>query len=53
MSWARMLSVNAIKELFGQYRPALFDLPIVSQAPNLVVKALQHCHQVEGLPVVK
>lgn len=35
------------RELFGQHGTALFDLPVVSQAPNFVFQALQHCHQVD------
>lgn len=33
------------RELFGQYGLALFDLPMVSEAPWSVVQALQRCHQ--------
>nr|XP_043898190.1 uncharacterized protein LOC122779681 [Solea senegalensis] len=33
------------RELFGTHGTSLFDLPLVSQAPNPVVEALQKCHQ--------
>lgn len=33
------------RELFGQHGLALFDLPLVSDAPESVVQALQKCHQ--------
>lgn len=39
------------QELFGQHGTALFDLPIVSQAPHSVFQALQHCHQFGGQSV--
>ncbi len=34
------------QELFGQHGVALFDLPVVSQAPSSVIHALQHCRHV-------
>lgn len=33
------------KELFGQHGLALFNLPSVAEAPNLVTQALQQCHK--------
>ncbi|KAL7831377.1 hypothetical protein SRHO_G00308800 [Serrasalmus rhombeus] len=39
------------QELFGQYGPALFDLPFVSHAHGSVVQALQLCHHVDSQPV--
>ncbi|KAL1280076.1 hypothetical protein QQF64_014676 [Cirrhinus molitorella] len=44
-----VLGMNVIRrcyqELFGQHGPALFRLPAVSQAPNVMVQALQYCCQ--------
>lgn len=44
-----VLGMNVIRrcyrELFVQYGAALFDLSVVSEAPELVVQALQKCHQ--------
>ncbi len=34
------------QEVFCQHGSALFELPVVSQAPSFVTQALQHCHQV-------
>lgn len=44
-----VLGMNVIRrcygELFGQHGLALFELPLVSEAPESVVQALQKCHQ--------
>ncbi len=44
-----VLGMNIIRrcygELFGQHGLALFDLPVVSEAPKLVTQALQKCHE--------
>jgi len=44
-----VLGMNVIRrcygELFGQHGLALFDLPVVSEAPKLVMQALQKCHE--------
>lgn len=39
------------RELFGQYGTALFDLPLVSQAPSSISQALHYCHHVDAQPV--
>ena len=43
-----VLGMNVISrcyhELFGAHGPSLFDSPSVSQAPGLVIEALQRCH---------
>lgn len=43
-----VLGMNVIRkcyhELFGQHGTALFDQPVVSTSPQLVVQALQKCH---------
>lgn len=38
------------QELFGQHGPALFSLPAVSQAPHVMVQALQYCGQASVRP---
>lgn len=44
-----ILGMNVIsrcyQELLGAHGPSLVDLPLVSQAPGLVIEALQQCHQ--------
>lgn len=44
-----VLGMNVIRrcygELFGQHGLALFDLPVVAEAPKLVTQALQKCHE--------
>lgn len=49
-----VLGMNVIREcydtLFGQYGPALFDLPAVKQASPLWQQALQRCHQAQHSP---
>ncbi|KAG1930572.1 interleukin-1 receptor accessory protein-like 1-A [Pimephales promelas] len=39
------------RDLFGQYGPALFELPLVSQAPSSMSQALHHCHRVDNQSV--
>lgn len=50
-----VLGMNILRrcyqELFGQHGPALFSLPSVSEAPSIMVQALQHCCQVSTQPV--
>ena len=50
-----ILGMNVIRrcygELFGSFGPSLFDSPCVSQAPSLVVEALQSCHQAAAKPL--
>ncbi|KAK0153281.1 hypothetical protein N1851_005014 [Merluccius polli] len=49
-----VLGMNVIrkcyKELFGHHGLALFDLPVVSEAPKPVMQALQKCHQASVKP---
>lgn len=49
-----VLGMNIIRwcyqELFGQHGPALFRLPAVFQAPNVMVQALQYCCQASAQP---
>lgn len=49
-----VLGMNVIRrcyqELFGQHGPALFRLPAVSQAPNVMVQDLQYCGQASVRP---
>ncbi len=49
-----VLGINVIRrcyqELFGQHGHALFRLPAVSQAPNVMVQALQYCCQASAQP---
>lgn len=49
-----VLGMNILRKcyrtLFGQHGFALFDLPMVTDAPTSVVRALQRCHQVSEAP---
>lgn len=49
-----VLGMNILRKcyrtLFGQHGFALFDLPMVTDAPACVVRALQRCHQVSEAP---
>lgn len=49
-----ILGMNIIQrcyqELFGSHGAGLFSLPAVNQAPDLVLEALQQCHQSTTLP---
>lgn len=38
------------QELYGQYGTALYDLPLLSQAPSPVCQALQYSHRVSAQP---
>lgn len=35
---------NHYRMLFGKHDPAVFDLPMITEAPNTVAQALQSCH---------
>lgn len=47
-----VLGMNIIRacydDLFQQHGPALFDQPIVQQAPRVLQQALQSCHQAQA-----
>lgn len=49
-----VLGMNILRRcyrmLFGQHGLALFDLPVVTQAPESVVQALQRCHRASKAP---
>ncbi len=50
-----VLGMNVLRrcyqELFGQHGPALFSVPFVTQAPSVMVHALQYCCHVNTEPV--
>lgn len=41
------------QELFGQHGPSWLKSPAVSQAPQFVLQALQHCHQASIQPALE
>ena len=49
-----ILGMNVLREcyyeLFVEYGPALFTLSQVTQAPKVLLQALQYCHQVQEQP---
>lgn len=51
-----VLGMNVLRryqELFGQHGPVLFDLPSVSEAPSIMVQALQYFCQVSTHPAAE